>query len=189
MSMAVKIEARKNYRARSGKIFSDARRHSAIPGVWALVSRSGYPCLFYDNGLFYERGSDEVHDFDLIEEIAVEEPQPLLAQQKDEPAWKQDGGKARIDLVAPEFITGTAEVLAFGAAKYAERNWEKGMSWGRCFGALMRHMWAWWAGERFDRETGMSHLWHASCCLMFLVAYEARELGTDDRGNVVDHLS
>lgn len=94
---------------------------------------------------------------------------------------KDDAGKARIDLIAPEFLFGTAAVLEFGAAKYAERNWEKGMSWGRCFGALMRHMWAWWGGEQKDAETGMSHLAHAACCLMFLMAYENRKIGTDDR--------
>ena len=32
-----------------------------------------------------------------------------------------------------------------------------------------------------DTETGYSHLWHAACCLMFLIAYEARGSGTDDR--------
>ena len=61
------------------------------------------------------------------------------------------------------------------------RNWEKGMKWGRCFGALMRHMWAWWAKEPADPETGKSHLWHAACCLMFLIAYEQRKIGEDDR--------
>lgn len=105
----------------------------------------------------------------------------IAAQQKAEPAWKQDGGKPRMDLIAPEIMTALGEVLAFGAAKYAERNWEKGMSWGRCFGALMRHLWAWWRGEACDPETGYSHLWHAACCLMFLIAYEARGVGADDR--------
>lgn len=107
-------------------------------------------------------------------------------QQKDEPAWKQDGGKPRMDLLAPEFLSGTAAVLTFGAAKYEARNWEKGMSWGRVFGALMRHLWAWWGGESRDAETGLSHLHHAACCLMFLAAYEAREIGTDDRKIPVD---
>jgi hypothetical protein len=110
-----------------------------------------------------------------------------VTQQKQEPAWKQDGGKARMDLIAPEMLVGTANVLAFGAAKYDARNWEKGMSWGRCFGALMRHMWAWWGGEKADPETGMSHLHHAACCLMFLIAYEERKIGTDDRKLPVDN--
>ena len=96
---------------------------------------------------------------------------------------KDDTGKAPYDLLAPEFLSGTAEILAFGAAKYAPRNWEKGMAWSRPFSAMMRHMWAWWAGEHTDAETGKSHLWHAACCLMFLVAYEQRKTGRDDRPN------
>lgn len=102
-------------------------------------------------------------------------------QQKCEPGSKFDAGKARIDLIAPEMLFGTAEILDFGANKYGARNWEQGMSWSRPFGALMRHMWAWWRGENFDDETGKSHLWHAACCLMFLIAFEQRKVGTDDR--------
>lgn len=95
--------------------------------------------------------------------------------------YKHDGGKPRFDLIPPEFLFATATVLATGAEKYPARNWEAGMSWGRVFAALMRHLWAWWAGEKADPETGHSHLWHACCCLAFLVAYEARGAGTDDR--------
>jgi hypothetical protein len=94
---------------------------------------------------------------------------------------KDDTDKAPHHLIAPEMPDALAQVLAFGAQKYAPRNWEKGMAWSRPFSALMRHMWAWWRGEQADPETGMSHLWHASCCLMFLVAYEARKSGEDDR--------
>lgn len=94
---------------------------------------------------------------------------------------KDDGGKARHDLIPPELPDAVAKVLAFGANKYGERNWEKGMAWGRPFAALMRHMWAWWRGEKYDAETGMSHLWHAGCCIAFLIAFEARGTGIDDR--------
>ncbi len=94
---------------------------------------------------------------------------------------KDDGDKARYDLIPPELLEATAAVLTFGAQKYGERNWEKGMKWGRPFAALMRHMWAWWRGEAKDPETGMSHLWHAACCIAFLVAFEERKIGGDDR--------
>lgn len=104
---------------------------------------------------------------------------------------KFDAGKARMDLIAPEFLFAIAIILDFGARKYRDRNWEQGMGWGRCFAACMRHMWAWWGGKQptnmnnlfgeLDTETGFSHLWHAACCLMFLVAYESRGTGTDDR--------
>lgn len=94
---------------------------------------------------------------------------------------KDDSAKPRYDLIPPEWLDGPAQVLTFGAAKYSARNWEKGMRWGRPFAAMMRHMWAWWRGEKADPETGYSHLWHAACCLMFLMAYEARQIGEDDR--------
>ena len=96
---------------------------------------------------------------------------------------KDDGGKVPYHLLAPEFLDATAQVLKFGANKYSERNWELGMDWSRPFSALMRHMWAWWRGEQTDPETGMSHLWHGACCIMFLVAYETRNTGKDDRPN------
>lgn len=96
---------------------------------------------------------------------------------------KFDTGKARYDLLPAEFLEATAVILAYGANKYADRNWEKGMNWGRVFGAMMRHMWAWWGGQKLDPETGYSHLWHASCNLAFLISYEARGVGKDDRVN------
>lgn len=108
-------------------------------------------------------------------------------------AVKFDEGKPRMDLIPPEIMVALGTILHFGSVKYAERNWEKGMSWGRCFGACMRHMWAWWGGRLptdksflfgdLDMETGKSHLWHASCCIAFLIAYEARGVGEDDRGS------
>jgi hypothetical protein len=104
---------------------------------------------------------------------------------------KNDADKVRMDLIAPELLFSVAQVLTYGAAKYAPRNWETGMAWGRVFGALMRHMWAWWGGKgpttksflfgELDDETKFSHLWHAGCCLMFLIAYEERGHGIDDR--------
>jgi hypothetical protein len=39
----------------------------------------------------------------------------------------------------------------------------------RYFGALMRHMTAWYDGEKKDPESGKSHLAHAGCCLLFLM--------------------
>jgi hypothetical protein len=104
---------------------------------------------------------------------------------------KDDGDKVQMELIPPELMFSVGSVLTFGAKKYGERNWEKGMSWSRVFGALMRHMWAWWGGSmgssnnfafgHCDDETKHSHLWHAGCCITFLIAYEDRKTGTDDR--------
>lgn len=152
------------------------------PQMLGVRQSDGAVCAFWSDGMFQPLSRDRCNN-DLAYDL---EPPMPAAQQKAEPGWKMDAGKARIDLVAPEFVTATADVLAFGAAKYSERNWERGMSWGRCFGALMRHMWAWWGGERNDPESGLPHLAHAACCLMFLTAYEARSVGTDDRKLTLD---
>jgi len=98
---------------------------------------------------------------------------------------KKDDGKNRYDLIAPEYLEALATILTLGAKKYEDRNWEKGMRYGRVFSALQRHLWAWHRGENADAETGKSHLWHATCCLMFLITYEARGMAQwDDRPSV-----
>ncbi len=94
---------------------------------------------------------------------------------------KDDGGKIRMELIPPELLTAVGEILTFGAAKYAPRNWELGMDWSRVYGALLRHLNAWWGGEQIDPETGKSHLWHAGCCIAFLITFEQRGSGNDDR--------
>lgn len=94
---------------------------------------------------------------------------------------KHDQGKPRYDLLPPELDRAVATILAYGANKYAARNWEKGMDWGRVYSALNRHLDAFWGGEDMDQESGYSHLWHAGCNLAFLIAFEARGVGNDDR--------
>lgn len=94
---------------------------------------------------------------------------------------KHDANKPRYDLIPPDALDSIAQVLAYGADKYSPRGWEKGTSWGRYFAACMRHLWAWWRGERLDPESALPHLAHAACCVMFLLAYEIREVGEDDR--------
>lgn len=96
-------------------------------------------------------------------------------------ARKDDVSKvSRPGLIAWEMIDGMGKVLAFGAKKYSAGNWARGMDWSRPWDALHRHLNAWASGERRDPETGYSHLWHAACSLMFLIAYEARGIGRDD---------
>jgi hypothetical protein len=104
---------------------------------------------------------------------------------------KDDKNKAPLHLIPPEMLFALGAILDFGQKKYEARNWEKGMSWSRVFGALMRHMWCWWGGKgptsksflfsSEDEETSYSHLWHALACITFLVTYEEREVGEDDR--------
>jgi hypothetical protein len=99
---------------------------------------------------------------------------------------KFDDGKDSWHLLPYDAVRGIVKVLGFGAQKYAARNWEAGMDWSRCFSALQRHLTAWWERDPGDRDTGWSHLWHAGCCILFLIAYEMRGVGKDDRPVQID---
>ena len=108
-----------------------------------------------------------------------------LAEQ-GQPGYKLDAGKPRYDLMPYEVVHSITDILTFGAEKYPDRNWENGMRWGRVFASLMRHLWAWWnpLEPDTDAESGRSHLWHAGCCIAFLITYEARGIGEDDRPKI-----
>ncbi len=97
------------------------------------------------------------------------------------PGKKLDTGKTRYELISPYALDQMARVLTFGARKYEPRNWEQGVAWGREFAGIMRHLWAFWGGEDNDKETGLSHLAHASCLLMFLLHFTEHRREFDDR--------
>lgn len=85
---------------------------------------------------------------------------------------KDDQDKIRTDLFSVVAFNGTSTVLTFGAKKYAPWNWAKGINYMRVYGALLRHLFAWVRGQQFDEETGLPHLDHAACCIMFLQHYD-----------------
>jgi hypothetical protein len=92
---------------------------------------------------------------------------------------KHDTNKPRWDLFPWDAGEEVVKVLNFGATKYEDRNWEKGIKYGRVFGATVRHLWSWFHSrlkgeDGTDPETGLSHLAHAGCCVLFLLAYELR---------------
>ena len=97
---------------------------------------------------------------------------------------KDDQGKTPWHLFPWDAAEAICRVLEFGAKKYAPRNWEKGMDWDRPFSACIRHLTSWHQGEAKDAETGLSHLWHAGCCILFLISYEIRGIGQDSRPGV-----
>jgi hypothetical protein len=142
----------------------------------------------------YLLGNRQATEEDIVVNCGVSEAfaQYMLGRISS-PNWREpvegkkfDTGKARYDLIPPEIEEAIAKILTFGADKYGERNWELGMAWGRPYAALRRHMAAWWSGEENDPESNMPHTWHAACCLAFIVAFEARGVGTDDRPTKAD---
>jgi len=98
-----------------------------------------------------------------------------------EKAIKHDKGKLRYDLVPPDALNELAHVYTYGASKYTDRNWEKGMDYGRVFAAIQRHLWAFWSGEELDKESNLHHLAHAAWGCLTLLSYSIRRVGEDDR--------
>lgn len=96
-------------------------------------------------------------------------------------AVKFDQDKLPLHLLSTEAMNQTAAVLKFGAQKYAEHNWRKGFAWSRPLAAALRHITAFNAGEDRDPESGLSHLAHAACCIMFLLEFEKTHPHLDDR--------
>lgn len=75
-----------------------------------------------------------------------------------------------MDLLPMRALLSVAEVLAYGACKYEEDNWRKVPNVGkRYFAAALRHLAEWRLGEQCDRESGLPHLAHAACCVLFML--------------------
>jgi len=88
---------------------------------------------------------------------------------------KYDDGKLRWDLLPMKPIECVVKILTFGASKYGSNNWQKLKNFDdRYYAAMMRHMSAWKQGEKLDPESGLPHLAHAMCCVMFLLWNELK---------------
>lgn len=94
---------------------------------------------------------------------------------------KNDADKLRFDLIPVRPLEQLAAVYTMGAKKYSDHNWRKGMRWGRVFGALLRHAFAWWRGERLDPVDGQHHLASVAWCALSLMEYEDICPHLDDR--------
>lgn len=99
-------------------------------------------------------------------------------------AVKHDDGKADWSLVPFESLEGMVKVLEFGAKKYDGWNWTTngGFSYMRVMRSCLRHLFAWSRGEDIDPESGLSHIHHAMCNLLFISHY----IGNKDKYNKDD---
>jgi hypothetical protein len=96
-------------------------------------------------------------------------------------AIKHDDEKPRWDLLPMDVVEQGVLGFTHGAAKYAPNNWRKGMRWGRLYGALQRHLTAFWRGEDIDKDSGLQHLALAQCELLMLHGNVLNGTGEDDR--------
>lgn len=75
-------------------------------------------------------------------------------------------------------LRAVAEVLTYGAKKYARNSWQTVPNAKvRYEDALDRHLNEWRSGKSHDEESGLHHLAHAACNVLFLLYFEMTGTG------------
>ncbi len=86
---------------------------------------------------------------------------------------KTDKYKPRWSLLPVGTVNEVIKVLEFGAEKYSVGDWvHVPDARTRYYDATMRHLEAWFGGEKDDTESGLPHLAHAICCALFLLWFD-----------------
>ena len=85
------------------------------------------------------------------------------------PGQKNDHEKPMYNLLPPNAIDSMAQVMTFGAKKYAPNSWQLvDNPLERYRAALLRHAFAMQRGEVLDSESGLPHSAHVMCCAAFI---------------------
>jgi hypothetical protein len=89
---------------------------------------------------------------------------------------KFDDGKRDFTLLPWAGVEEIVKVLEFGAQKYDRDNWKHVEdAQHRYTKAAFRHLIAYNNRETNDPESGLPHLAHLGCCILFLLALEKPE--------------
>jgi hypothetical protein len=100
---------------------------------------------------------------------------PKLSTREE--GMKFDEGKLLYSLLERDLagpVEDVVKVITHGAKKYAARNWQK-VEKHRYEDALGRHLAAWRKGELQDKDSGLPHLAHAACNILFLAWLEQQK--------------
>ena len=104
---------------------------------------------------------------------------PLKRSKQPPLGSKFDNKKLRWDLLPLKPIEQVVRVLTKGANKYSDNNWKHVDNFeDRYYAAAMRHITRWRMGFKRDKESGMPHLAHAICCLIFILWKEGGKIET-----------
>jgi len=90
-------------------------------------------------------------------------------------------GKLKWSLVSWKALEPMVRVLMFGAEKYDDHNWKKGLKYTEVCESLQRHLNAFSEGADNDEESKISHVGHIMCNAMFLSYMYLFKKDMDDR--------
>ena len=94
---------------------------------------------------------------------------------------RKNEGKLKWSLVSWRALEPMVRVLMFGAAKYDDHNWKKGLKYTEICESLQRHLNSFIDGEDNDQESKLTHVGHILCNAMFLSYMFLFRKDLDDR--------
>ncbi len=125
------------------------------PDVQAYYAIHGWPTM----GLAAGVGPEEVWH--------VGPPKPENKQFESGAVRSKEADTERYDLISPVGMKRLAMTYAEGAAKYSDRNWEKGIPASDLLNHVVRHIYLYLSGDRTE-----DHLAHATWGLMATMHFE-----------------
>jgi hypothetical protein len=91
---------------------------------------------------------------------------------------KHDKDKPDFTLLPWGAIRSIVKVLDFGKQKYSHDNWKiVPDAKNRYLAAAFRHITAYAEGQTHDEDSGLHHLSHACCCLLFILHFDKEGKG------------
>jgi len=94
---------------------------------------------------------------------------------------RKNEGKLRWGLVSWKALEPLVRVLMFGAKKYDDHNWRKGLKYSETLDSMQRHINSFSDGVDKDKESGLDHVGHIMCNAMFLSYMYLFRKDLDDR--------
>ena len=158
----------------------DPKAVQATVSDWPLVTPEAFPTLNEVNFGAASLGFDPKALQATVMAQAVPTPNDhkfTLTEEQErqlkETAVKFDNDKVDWMILPYDALEEIIKVMEFGARKYARGNFAsgEGLEYTRVLNSLMRHILAFSRGEDLDPETGISHMAHAGCNVLFLLHY------------------
>jgi hypothetical protein len=106
----------------------------------------------------------------------------IACEKSREEAKTDDEGKPPLAMLPWDALNEVAMVQLYGEKKYKDfHNYRKGMRVCKNLSCALRHITKWIMGQDNDPESGLSHLAHAACRLLFLLQNIHDKTAIDNR--------
>lgn len=157
----------------------DKYDHALIDNT--LESKIQFLKIWYIDKYFSPHVPVAIHDF-INNGLSKINAEREVKKDKKVEGVKHDKDKLRFDLLSPYALEEIVKVLTFGAKKYGDRNWEKGLTYSQLVAALYRHLNKFQQGKDVDEESNCQHMASIAFCAMAILHFQATNQNhLDDR--------